>query len=68
MPYITNKQLAKLKEISRYEKATINGNEIDLDAVIKSRTLLWRQTWIINPLNDIIKNLEKKSHVKKPKS
>lgn len=63
MPYIKIAQLWRLKEI--VNTATMNNasfymNNEEKNNEIKRVTRLWRETWIISPLNHIINDIEKK--------
>lgn len=79
MPYITRKQLEKLKKIAKTAtmatssfgdgaqekfKAPLHHFgltvETNPDEFIKKRTEVWRQAWIIDPLEIIIEDIEER--------
>lgn len=56
---ITADELRRLREVARIATMeTSNFNEgssgNDVDALIKARTRIWRNAWIINPLKEIL--------------
>ena len=60
---ISAEELAQLREVARtatMRTANFNGMDLpgDTDALIKSRTELWRYSWIVNPLQEIISAIE----------
>lgn len=76
MPYISKKQLARLKEVVRDAKmdnasfafpgenvsvtgSIRNDGIFTTDEFIKDRTRIWRQSWIIDPIEIILEDIEK---------
>jgi hypothetical protein len=76
MPYISKRDLARLREITRTatmetagfgfpaEKITAPRDtfgpmeEMTVDELIKARTKIWRDSWIVHPLTSIINKIE----------
>ena len=49
-------QLKAIRTIATMERASF-GNAGE-DCLIKNKTKIWRETWIISPLDEIIKEME----------
>lgn len=60
MPYITHEQLRILKEA--LNNATFEGANFNDD--IRSFTESYRNTWIIGPIESVIREIEKKENKK----
>jgi len=61
MPYIKIEELSALKRISvlaTMKTADFDSYNNEINILIKGKTKLWRETWIISPLNEIIGNIE----------
>lgn len=76
MPNITKKQIPEVKEMLRIAKmenagfgfpediVTFHGRETHIDEFIKEQTRLYRETWLIAPLERLLNELEAKSKKK----
>lgn len=78
MPYISQRDLNRLREIARtatmetagfdfpHEKVSAPREtfgpveEMRIDDLIKTRTKIWRDSWIVNPLREMIERIEGK--------
>lgn len=53
------KIIAHLKEVRKTATMENAGFNPSFDSIIKEETKIWRDTWLIIPLDEIIKELEK---------
>lgn len=64
MTYISKSDIEKLKKIR--ETMTMENASFSMDITedrnIKEKTRIWRETWILPPLDTIIKKLEERAN------